>query len=235
MKVLLFGLLVLLAFPAAAAEKSVMKETIEDKEVEIAPGEWITVKKIDVFLDETLPAVRRMPNRAAVKKILEEESTEFIIPWKDKTVRWKGHDIPLSLREWENKLYIITFDRSQGTSKCRFRYHAQDGDGFKEIKPDDYPKRIATQNLWLKADSYSTGMDGRKIYDVAQAVNIDPEDGYFYHTLTAKIWCQLMTGKEYWQVQGMADPQPLLREFAKKHNPIKLTAIIRAKAREEKK
>ena len=53
------GLLVLLPFSGAAAERSIMKETREDKDVEIAPGEWITVKKIDVFLDETLIARTR--------------------------------------------------------------------------------------------------------------------------------------------------------------------------------
>ena len=44
-----------------------------------------------------------------------------------------------------------------------------------------------------------------------------------------------MTGKGYAETEKMADSQPLLREYAKKYDPIKLTAIIRTKTQDKSK
>ena len=48
------GLLLLTPSSAAAAPKPGMKEIRKDKDVEIAPGKWLTIKQIDVFLDEKI-------------------------------------------------------------------------------------------------------------------------------------------------------------------------------------
>ncbi len=179
---------------------------LADKEVEVAPEKWITVK---------------------------QTSSQLIVPWENKTLNWKEEEdeTPVCLREWDSNLYLITFDRSN-FSKIRFRYYAQYGDGFEEIEPNEFPNRIATQNLWLTTESNGTGPDGRVEYPLDLAVNIDPEDDYFCHSLTAHIWLHLMTGKEYEEVVGMVDPKPLVREYAKKYQPIKLTSIIRKSERE---
>ena len=60
-----------------------------------------------------------------------------------------GAAIPVSLREWNDKLFLIGYDRETNRGKPTLRYYAQNGKKFGEVKPSEYPKRIATQNLWL--------------------------------------------------------------------------------------
>ncbi len=193
-----------LVLPFICGCDSLMMELAD--EVEVAPNKWITVN---------------------------QWATQLIISRGDETLTWKeeGDETPVTLREWEDKLFLITFDRSN-FNKIRFRYYAESGDGFKEIEPDDFPKRIATQNLWLTAESNGATVDG-PVYPLELVLNLDPEEIWFCRSLTGMIWCQLMTGKEYWEIEETVEPQPLVREFSKKYKPIKLTAIIRKDGQEK--
>lgn len=171
-----------------------------DKEVEIAPDEWITVKQL---------------------------SSQLAIPRGDKTLMWKEEEdeTPVSLREWEDKLYLITFDRSD-MSKIRFRFYAENGEGFNEIEPDAFPRRIATQNLWLETNN-GVRRDGSVINEVQIARDLDPSDYDFQRSLTAKIWMQLESGKECYEIGYDDVEQSFLEEYTKRHTVIGLTTIQR--------
>lgn len=222
-------LLASVAVQAWADEGTGIKEIRERKDVEVAPGKWLTMVQVDRVLDEELPSVKRMPDREAVEKMRREESTELTIPWQSRTVKWKGPDIPVSLREFNGSLFLITYDRSQKV--YQLRYYAQKENAFNAINPADYPKRIATQNLWFnKGSRYRFGAGGRKVDEVELAVNVDPNDIYFKATLTATIWCELATGKPYEAVERLDSEEKLriIKEYSEKYSPIKLTQIVRS-------
>jgi hypothetical protein len=221
-------LLAIFAAHTAAAQTAPpdIKELRKKQEVEVAPGKWLSINKVDRVLNEELPSVERLSNRRAVERIRTEESTELTIPWKSTTVRWKSSDIPVSLREFEGSLYLIAFDRSQ--DEARLRYYAEKENTFEEIEPADYPKRIATQNLWFQ--NTRRGAGDRRIDPVDLAVKLDPDDIYFAGTLTATIWCELSTGKPYETAEGLASEarSKIVREYSEKYSPIKLTQIDRS-------
>lgn len=225
-------LLASIAVQAWADDDTGIKEIRAKKDVEVAPGKWLTMDQVDRVLDEESQFVKRLPNRQAVEKMRKEESTELTIPWKSLTVSWKGSGIPVSLREFNGSLFLITFDRSQEV--YQLRYYVQKEAAFDAISPADYPKQIATQNLWFKDRSrYSVGTGGRKVDQVELAVNIDPDDIYFTRTLTATIWCELATGKSYQEVErlGHDEKKKIVNEYSEKYSPIKLTQIIRSNER----
>jgi hypothetical protein len=169
------------AGPRAVTEK-------RHQAVEVAPGRFLTLSRVDV------PGASRFVDGT------RDEATEMVIPWDGREVRWKGLDIPVSLRESDGRLHLITFDRQAGVDGVRLRYYRQGdgGDRFHEIDPAKLPKRIATQNMWMgKPDEFSRGTDGRRIYAVDLALKLDPDDVSFADTLTAAIWCQLHAGLDY--------------------------------------
>ena len=188
------------------------KEAAWEKDVEVAPGKWVRVKCEGG----------------------DEDREELSIPWQGKEVHWKGAGIAVTLREWEGKLYLIAFDRSQ-MENVRLRYYRQEGQTFSEIEPKEFPPRIASRNMWLFPWAHSRADNERCICEIESDLNLDPEDVYFEDTLTGKIWCQLMTGKKYEEISGRLGYENrvrIQREFSKKHKPIKLTLLI--KEHEEK-
>jgi len=199
-----------------------VKTTHVQQDVEVAPGRWITIERDDeeaqidvgkhVSLNIPLPG--------------DTDITRLRIPWQDQTVVWEGMSVPFCLREWEGNLFIIGLDRTD-MSKCRFRYYRQDGNGFSEIQPEEFPKRIATQNMWFRnVDDYAVGAGGRRIYDLQLARQLDPEDVYFGSSLTAQVWQHLVSNKDYYQTTGGCD-RDMLRAFKKEHPPIALPTIVR--------
>ncbi len=193
--------------------------TEKDREtVEVAPGQFIEIEREDV-----LGASRFVDG-------IRDESTALATPWDGKTVRWKGSQVPASLRASEGKLHLITFDRVKDPPRLRFYRQNGAGDGFDEIEAGNYPKNIAMQNMWFgNPNDFSRGANGRKIYEVEMARQLDPEDIYFADSLTANLWCQLQTGKPYHEVRrlGSEQKQAILRDFAAAHPPIKLTVVKR--------
>ncbi|MDH4231656.1 MAG: hypothetical protein OEW04_06455, partial [Nitrospirota bacterium] len=138
----------------------------------------------------------------------------------------KGVEIPLSIREYEGRLYMIGFDRVTNREKPTYRYYEQKGRNFQEIAPGAYPKAIATQNMWFSY-RYFDSSKGDRVDRVQLAREIDPDNVYFHSTATAEIWCQLMTGKEYYEFAKKPIDRNVLMEFKAKYKPIKLTKIIR--------
>lgn len=199
-----------------------VKKTHVQQEVEVVPGKWITVERDDeeVQVDVGKHVSLNIPLPG------DTDVTRLRIPWQDQTVVWEGTPVPFCLREWEEKLFVIGLDRSD-MKKCRFRYYRQDGDHFSDIQPGDFPKRIATQNMWFRdVDYYTIGAGGERIYDLQLARQLDPENVYFGNRLTAQVWQHLTDGKDYHQTKGGCD-RDTLRAFKKAHAPIALPTIVR--------
>jgi hypothetical protein len=206
------------------AQVTVTKTDSQQQEVEVAPGKWVTIARED---DEIRVGVGSaslsLPGGG------DEDVTRLRIPWQGKTVFWEGNPVPFSLREWEGRLYLIGLDRTD-MDRCRFRYYQQEGEAMREIPQAEFPRRIATQNMWLKADRFSirSSVDGkdRRIYELQLARDIDPEDMYFLGKLTAQVWYHLLLGKDYYETAA-EQYQEAAREYKRLYDPIALPTIIR--------
>src|SRR6185436_13248140 len=102
-------------------------------DVEIAPNRWLTLKE-------------------------ERGKCWFICEWKGKKVVWPGKrnqdgesEIPVTLREHEGNLYLIVINRENGVEGSKYVYFklGPSGTRFVKIEPSEFPKRIATQNMYL--------------------------------------------------------------------------------------
>jgi hypothetical protein len=203
---------------------------IREEEIEISPGKFITIERMDKGVDEgkNYDSIGNII-RSFWEAITEPgEWTWIRIPWNGFVIEWMGADIPVTVREYDRKLYMIGFDRETNREKFKFRYYEQIGNSFKEILPSTFPKPIATQNMWF-IGRYSIGAEGNKIDEVQLARDLDPRNIYFENTTTAEIWYQLMTGKEYYEFERKSLDNAVLIEFADKYKPIKLTTIVREK------
>ena len=213
-------LYILIAVTAYACLAGCAREAApREEEVEISPGKFITISRVDRSHDD---------NRGLGGEVYSALS----IPWNGTNVLFKSSDIPVSLRELDGKLYLIGFDRETNFQKCRLTYFQQDGSTFKKIEPSEYPKQIATHNMWFGV-RYGTGMTGNVIDRVELAISLDPTNVYFLRSLTAQIWCQLETGQEYYETEATLIDKTMLLDYIEKHNPIKLTTIIKEEKKED--
>lgn len=211
------------------------KESVENKlakfrgneEIEIAPDKFITIGTSWKSVDEKPKGIGNLILRLLDDALNGGEWSHIGIPWNNKLVEWKGEPIPITLREYEGKLFLIAFDRSN-MDKLRLRFYEEDGVTFKEINADVFPKRIATQNLRLERNPYEGG-ENCIIDNVQMAIDIDPHQRYFRGTLTASIWICLMTKKELYDIKNIwgKEADELLREYSQKFKPIKLTRIVK--------
>jgi hypothetical protein len=210
-------LLALLASTTCDKRRKVTEH--EQQTVEVAPGEFLTLSRVDELGESRFVHGTR------------NETTALTIPWDGKDLHWKGYEIPSTLRAWEHKLYMITFDRHTDSDKPRLKYYQQNdaGNGFDEIPPTSFPKKIASQNMWFNnPNDYLLGEGGRKYNEVDMALQLDPEDPYFVSTLTARIWCELEGGFPYHEQRKLRyeEKRELMQKFAAANKPIKLTKII---------
>lgn len=143
-------------------------------------------------------------------------------------VSWEGVDIPVCLREHEDRLYMIGFDRQTDPSKCRLKFYAQEDNSFVLIESSEFPKVIATQNMSFPSKR-SKGRGRQGVDKLQMTRDLNPEDGYFMHTLTSKIWIQLETGKEYWEQDDISvhATTNALIQYVQKYKPIALPTIVK--------
>lgn len=183
---------------------------VEKLEVEVSPAIFLPIEKWDWTVDDP-------------KNKSGREKTKLRISYRDHTIEWEGVAIPVVLREKDDRLYMIGYDRETGRKKGHptkesVRYYRQDANQFVEIGRDDFPKEIATQNLWLK--------DPNKFEAV---LKLDTADGWFQRSINAAIWADLLTGK----IGEQPIDKKLLDEFVEKYKPIRLTAIKRPAPKKE--
>ncbi|MFB3893538.1 MAG: hypothetical protein ACE15C_16115 [Phycisphaerae bacterium] len=121
-----------------------------------------------------------------------------------KQFTWEGGDErPFAFASQGETLYMAVLDRGD-MSHVRFRYYRSGPDNrLLEIQPAEFPKALAVQNAWLQ------GNDARLLRQM------DPQDYWFRHSLTAKMWLHLVKSVEYY-----ADEEPsaeFVAEYKKKH------------------
>lgn len=173
-------------------------------EVEINPGEFIAVGKRDWTVDDP-------------RNISGKEKTALHIDRGARTVTCEGPEIPVILREKDDTLYMAGYDRATGRLNGdhipRFSYFREQGEELAPIKRDDFPKELATQNMWVR--------DPKKLEAV---LALDTSNSRFLSSSNAFIWEDLMTGvcKDRAIVR-----KSVLDEFARKYRPSKLMAIKR--------
>lgn len=178
-----------------------------EQEVEISPGRWLKVKCQDTIEAES-----------------DKEWSGRSFEWKGKQVNWSGPEVPITLREHGGLLYMVGFNRVD-LDNCRFvLFKLNDaGDGFIAVEREEFPKQIATQNLWLRPDTRYQGVPRRDTWKPLRDLDISYK--FFGHTFTAKMWNYLETGKQYDQ-QGIA-PHSFLRQYVDQYKPIALPTIVK--------
>lgn len=201
-------------------------------EIEVSPGRFLTIQRRDKNPDEPPATLREVVRsvRGSTFRGGGKEWTSLLIPWQNTNLVWNSADIPITLRERDGRLYLIGFDRVTDLRRPCFRYHVQDGASFREIKPGEFPREIATQNMWLDGPGrFFMGATNGPYDHVALARDLDVENTYFRITLTAHIWCHLMTGRQYHEnlAKSASVEKGLLQEYVRSNAPIKLTAILR--------
>ena len=197
----------------------VREDRLDERKVEVSPSLFVPYA-------EHQTVWRPKHKSFAAVHVLDQEKEEFYqrdttileVTWKGENLHWAGFGIPISIRSFEDRLYLIVFDRETDYVRKRFRYFRQDAGGFREIPPAEYPKEIATQNLWLKeTDGFEA--DGKTpIYPRKIARELDPGDAHFRRSLTAEIWHQLETGKEYYENLDNTIGEDFLRAYLKKYD-----------------
>jgi len=136
------------------------------------------------------------------------------IPWHGENILWVGLGVPIAVREYKGHLYMIVFDRETEYRKIRFRYYRQADNTFLEIAADEYPREIAVQNLWL-GDQYAK----------EAVMKLDPDDTHFQRSLTAKIWRQLETHREYYEMDYTIEAE-FLRGYLEKYEVRRLDLVV---------
>lgn len=95
---------------------------------------------------------------------------------------------PISIKYYDKNFYIIYYDRETDFNKISFRFFKSDNEGeFNEIESNQFPKQIAIQNRWFN--------DKEKQNKTIQ-LQLDNIRG----SLTAKVWCQLEKGINYYEI-----------------------------------
>jgi len=223
-RVFRFVLAVLLTAPCAAEENPLVRKPVTGtKGVEVAPGEFIEYQEHLVLWEPkqtSFEAIHALP--AEEQRFFQRDTTWLSIPWQNREVLWVGFGIPITLRAHEGRLYLIVFDRDSDFHRIRFRYFRQDHNTLAEIPAAEFPRLIATQNLWLKRENGQR--NGKPVDEVEAAIRLDPENPDFRDSLTAMIWFQLETGKEYYAMDSVID-QKFLEEYLQKYPVQKLTRI----------
>lgn len=176
-------------------------------EVEINPGEFAPVERWDWHVDDP-------------KNTSGLERSKLRISHKGRFVDWEGVEIPIVLREKDEVLYLVGYDRetsrrANDDSPPAIRYFREAGDQLVEMSREEFPKELATQNMWLN--------DPKELEAV---LKMDTSSVDFRHSTNAQVWRHLMTG----QMSSGSVEQSLLDEFIEQYQPVKLTQIKRERS-----
>jgi hypothetical protein len=178
-------------------------------------------------------------------------TTDLVIKYEGKIVKYDGPvgvNAPEALMEYNGKLYVLALDASaQSLKECkkrgpwRMRCFEQEGLGFKEIPATNYPRSIATINIWRPdgfqgkiSRRYQSGMHGEKIDQLAFAKNFDTEDLYFANCEIAWLWFMLEVVNDFGAVTGSmnlsgirydSQDRTFIRNFKAKYKPVQLTTM----------
>jgi hypothetical protein len=199
-----YCLVVFIAFAFACSRAPSYTPASEQIFVETNPGTFTEIEQRDWSADDERNTSRK-------------EKSKLRIHFGDDIIDWEGSEIPVVLREKNGMLYLVGYDRDtglqQGNHVPRFSYFRQDGEKMLKIRPDEFPKEIATQNMWW---NYPERLEA--------ILNFDTSTIHFQGSSNAFIWQELLTGKT--TSDGFVEKE-LLDEFIKKFNPRRLTVIVK--------
>jgi hypothetical protein len=230
----------------ACRNDSRMTSVVSSCDVEIAPGKWLAVAMEDTVHSSDLERPREDPHRlgfwGALRRLLagptrspresvKEEESYISFDWAEKKVEWRGKPIPVTLREQGGRLFFIGFDRGNlrdARSYLRFFSLNQEGTRFVPIEPGDFPRRVATQNMWLHGDARYWGTNSGLLDSWALLRTLDVDNVHFSSTLTARIWYQIESNREDY-LHGSRPPDGFVEEYAKKYKPIPLPTLVKEK------
>ena len=119
-------------------------------------------------------------------------------PWREtrftvggQNYRWEGAFIPIAIQPDTTAVYVVVYDRETPGGSSRFRlYRSITPTSWAEIAPKDYPRHLAIQNTWLRANNGI--LPDRTVHNEYDVVaNMDPAEPWFRRSLTAKLWSYL--------------------------------------------
>lgn len=215
----------------------------QTSEVEVAPGRWLDVSmKHTVYAsDYRIPgdnphSLERSEARRQMSTNTEDsfkhsklmEATRLSFEWDSKQVAWEGKEIPITLRELDGRLFMIGFNREdlqRQKTRLVFFEMSDDGSSFTQIPPNSFPRKIATQNMWITPNRYARTNEG--IVDMLDLVkNFETDSRLFARTFTAKMWYQIETGTELYSMPSTI-PQEFLEQYVKLYQPIPLPTVMK--------
>jgi len=218
----------------------------EKEDVEIAPGKWLTLEREYQYDKAELEAMRNPANDPhnltllGLAKQFVGSSGEgkgrgkledsFTFQWKGRKIGWKGKEIIITLRECDDTLYMVGYNR-EVSQKDRLVFFIlnEKGSGFRTIKAAAFPKQIATQNVALDFGNGNRKVRvGEDFIDTWPVIrSLDVTNVYFSLSFTAAMWYQLETGTQLY-MQSQSDlTQQFLQDYVAKYKPIALPTIVR--------
>ena len=179
--------------------------------VEIAPGKFVPVKFSKWF-----------PRRMSIQ-------------YSNTVVKYEGYielNAPQTLMEFDGKLYLLALHagRKRPRNEWLYRCFRQEGNGFKEIPAEDFPRSIAIFNLWRPGDPrrYSRGMDGETIDAAREARELNPDDKYFLNSYQARLWYMLEVTNNLYKAEweySVAESTNFVSQYIAKYKPVHLTSM----------
>ncbi|WP_449070436.1 hypothetical protein [Prosthecobacter sp.] len=185
-------------------------------EVEIAPGEWLRIEG-------------------------QEGRAWFRCQWNGNTVYWAGdyhrgqsgfydRQLPVSLRSWKGGLYLIfkQIDLTGGLTRFIYCRLGRSGTEFEEIKPQDFPRQIATQNIGVHQEGVKHDESHKEVDNLNILRRLDVSNRYFHNSTTGWIWYHLETGKTREELDPtMEEAIAFYADFVKKYHPVALPTLER--------
>jgi hypothetical protein len=156
------------------------------------------------------------------------EATRLSFEWDSKQVEWEGKEIPITLRELDGRLFMVGFNREElqrQKTRLVFFEMSDDGGGFKQIVPNNFPRKIATQNMWIAPNRFARTNEG--VVDLLDLVKkLDTNSRLFARSFTAKMWYQIETGTELHSMPSTISRE-FLEQYVELYEPIPLPTIIK--------
>lgn len=228
----------ILCLTLMGCKDSEMTTLAYSRELEIAPDKWLLIHSSDTVFTADLEYPKTDPHNLTPAEAIEQlknagkladpskEESSIEFEWNGKRVRWKGKEIPVSLREHDETLFMIGFNREDlRAARFVFLKLNKSGNSFTEIEPKDFPKQIATQNMWIGERYAWVGPKSIKVDRLHLLRTLDVESLGFTGELTSKIWYHLEKNIDYNKI-GYIDVS-FVKEYNEKYQPIPLPTIVK--------
>lgn len=184
-------------------------------EVEVAPGEWLAIEG------------------AAGRAWFRCQWQGKMIYWPGKVIetKWGAYDsqLPKSLRSLDGTLYLIYDDHPKSGSNHYVFCKLNDAEtGFEVMKKEDFPRKIATQNIGADHEGFAKYPNGDTVDFLQLTRDLAVEDVFFWNMTTGHIWRELEGGVRN-PGGETAEAVAFGKAFVEKYHPIALPEIEREK------